>query len=411
MKVLLVASNWTETLGHAVRSIAVAQSLAARGHTVALLGFPSYREWLPEGARFYPCEALPPPFEPNVFFGCHTYEDVVYVSGHSDEDHIVRTVERERAVIRAFEPDVIWNDEQFTIGISTVLERVPVVSLATWPLHPEFGREKERELPARGAILRRHRNAWNRARSHYGLAPIRHTGELLFAPGWTLVAPTSAMLEPELGRHEPRVHYVGAIEPQGAFGQEPDWLSSDDRLPLVYVYLSSLPVGVNTRATFDKLHECFEGRPYRVVFALGRFNSLFEHVPRPSEDGYIRFESFVPGPAVMRRARLAIYPATHSMMMSAAASGVPSVLLPDLFERAYNASCLERVGLGRIVSAEDISVAGLRELCEELIHSPPRSLSAREVQADLAKSGGAEQVARLIERAASAASEEVPCSP
>lgn len=403
MRVLLITSNWTETLGHIVRSAAAAQQLIDEGHEVALLGFPSYREYIPPQVKFFACEPLPPDYEPSVYFGHHTYEDVVYASGGADEAHIVRTIERERDVIRQYRPDLIFNDEQFTIGLSAAIERVPVMSLVTWPLHPAFNQRMETEIPARSAILRRLRNSWNRVLRRYELPPIQHLSELLFKAGNVLIAPTSPQLEPELQHHEPNVHYVGPMEPAGLFDEEPDWLhaGTDGELPLVYIYLSSLSVGVNSASTFEKLYECFSGQPYRVVFALGKFNSLPLPMPRISEDGRIRFETFVPGRAVMRAASLAVYPATHSMMMAAIRNQVPSLLLPDLFERVYNAACLTAVGIGKTVSVEDVSVTELRSLCEAMLamkRNPSDLQAAAYVQADMESLGGTARVVQLMQQ-------------
>ncbi len=409
MRVLLVTSNWTETLGHAVRAIAVAQRLIEEGHEVGFLGFPSYEELLPQGVQFFPCESLPPGYDRDIFFGNHTYEDVVYVAGHTKDSHIISTVEREREVIRSFQPDMIFNDEQFTIGISARLEHIPVTALVTWPLHPEFNRDMEQRLPERRAILMRSRNCWNRILRKYGLAPIAHLSELLYASD-CLITPTIPMLEPELKGLSSQVHYVGPLEPAGLFDSEPEWLADDkDDRPLIFIYLSSLqlPDGVNTEESFAKLYEAFDGQGYRVVMALGKFNTIGSNLPTRSADGSIRVETFVPGPALMKRAALAIYPATHSMMLSAARHRVPSLLLPDMFERQYNARCMERAGLGSSLPLMNMTPASILTACEatrRLGNLP----AAKALQEELARMDGPGQIVRLME-AQLQASEEMSC--
>jgi UDP:flavonoid glycosyltransferase YjiC (YdhE family) len=407
MRVLLVTSNWTETLGHAVRSIAVAQSLVRRRHEVAYLGFPSYREWLPSEVKFYPCEPLPGHQTRDIYFGNHTYEDVVYVSGHTRDDHIIRTVERERAVIRCFQPDIIFNDEQFTLGLSAKLEQVPVISLVTWPLHPLFNREMEDKMPERRSILLRSRNCWNRVLRKYELEPIGHLGELLFERSDSLITPTSSLLEPELKNIATQVHYVGPLEPSGKFDIEPEWLQKEEDRPLIFIYLSSLkfPGGINSSETFNKLYESFVGQSYRVVFALGKYNTESHGLPDRSHDGGIRFEAFVPGSAVMKRSSLAIYPATHNMMLSALRHQVPSLLLPDMFERMYNAECLARTGLGQHLELA-MSPDQIRDFCKTFSLNVRSLQPARALQADLRELGGPDRVVKLME-ANLKASEEI----
>jgi UDP:flavonoid glycosyltransferase YjiC (YdhE family) len=376
MKVLFVTSSWTQTLGHIVRSAAVAEELIIAGHQVAFLVPKTYQEWIPEQAEFY--EAVPEPDNNELHYGFnydyYTYEDIIYVSGHSQEQHLVKTIERERQVISGFGPDVIFNDEQFTTAISAALEKVPVVSVVTWPLHPKFNQHIEKELPQRNLALRKLRNTWNRILKRYNLPPIGHLCELLFDRSCALIAPTRTMLEPELAQEVSGVYFVGRLVPKSMFCEEPAWLKEWGiregfaHLPTVYIYLSSLPVGVNKKETYETLYRVFEEMECKAVFGLGKFNGLFDTLPSNSPDGRVRFERFVPGETIMGCAQLAIFPGTHSMAVAAAQHCVPCLVIPDLFERRYNAECLSRVGLGEISDAGQPGQGEIRHLIESLLN-------------------------------------------
>ncbi|WP_051287223.1 glycosyltransferase [Paenibacillus taiwanensis] len=392
MKVLLVTSNWTETLGHVVRGIAIAEQLLKQGHQAAFLCPKSYRELLPQQAAWY--ESAPKPsFTNKNYFGLHTYEDILFASGHTEPQQIRCTVEREREVIREYVPDIILNDEQFTIGISASLEHVPVASIVTWPLHPNFRSPQEPDIPLRDMMLRRLRSSWNQVLAQYELQPVAHLSELLFHRSSLLIAPTSPSLEPELAHQETRVHYVGPLAPQGKFAEVPPWMDAlhhpSSERATVFIYLSSLPFGMNTIDSFELLADSYRGTNIQAVFGIGKFNEATEQQLRRLEGPNLRFERFVPGEAMMARAQLAIFPGTHSMMVSAAKYGVPCLLFPDFFERAYNASCLERVGLGFICEADGLTSERIRELSQQLISSRGEHTRALQVQVELNALGGA----------------------
>ncbi|MCD1259611.1 hypothetical protein B5M42_012290 [Paenibacillus athensensis] len=518
MRILLAASSWTETLGHAVRSIAVAEQALAAGHEVAFLAPASYHEWAPAGVTCYATTPKPDFIsETQLFFGFHTYEDVMYVSGYGDDKPIRETIEREREVIREFRPDLIWNDEQYTIGASAALEQVEVVSLVTWPLHPDFNKQVEKELPQRNLVLRRMRSAWNRVLTSYGLPPVGHLGELLFDRSQARVAPTSPLLEPELaelaelakhadlagpvgmsgqanpaspvgtsgqaspasqvgtsgqaspaspvglsgqaspadpagmsgqaspagpvemsgqaspagpvGLSEPAgrpqlagqgkqaelsgitgpngtgVHYVGQIAPKGLFAETPSWLDAwckePEGTPTVYVYLSSLPIGINTKEAFEALYRGLEATGFRVIFALGKFNEIADSLELPTQSERIRFERFVPGEAVMAKAQLAIFPASHNMLMSALSHNVPCLLFPDMFERSYNAARMAEAGFATVGGEADLTPETIERLARETIarfHATEGEPRRKALLDDLQGRGGARAVLALMER-------------
>ncbi|MDK8182162.1 nucleotide disphospho-sugar-binding domain-containing protein [Paenibacillus sp. UMB4589-SE434] len=392
MKVLLVTSNWTETLGHVVRGIAIAEQLTKQGHQAAFLCPKSYRDLLPQQAEWY--ESAPKPsFTNKIYFGLHTYEDILFASGHTEPQQIICTVEREREVIQEYVPDIILNDEQFTIGISASLEHVPVASIVTWPLHPNFRSPQEPDIPLRAMMLRRLRGSWNQVLDKYDLQPVLHLSELLFNRSSLLMAPTSPTLEPELAYQDPHVHYVGHLAPQGKFAEVPSWMNALDHpepeQATVFIYLSSLPFGMNTIDSFELLADSYRGTDMQAVFGIGKFNDAAEQQLRRLEGPNIRFERFVPGEAMMGRSQLAIFPGTHSMMVSAAKHGVPCLLFPDFFERAYNASCLERVGLGFICEADGFTSEQIRDLSQQLISCRDEHTLALQVQVELKALGGA----------------------
>ncbi len=403
MKVLFVTSSWTQTLGHIVRSIAVAEELIAAGHQTAFLVSKAYKEWIPEQCEFY--EAVPKPDNAEPYYRFdqyfYTYEDVLYVSGHVQEQHLIETIERERHVIYAFCPDIIFNDEQFTIAISAALEKVPLVSVVTWPLHPKFNRHMEKELPQRNLSLRKLRNTWNRILKRYNMEQIGHLCELLFHRSCALVAPTRSMLEPELGQEVPEVHFVGRLAPKSMFRDDPPWLKSwgiqegFSHFPTVYVYLSSLPIGVNKKESFELLYRMFEKIQCKVVFGLGKFNDLFDTLPSNSSDGRIRFERFVPGETIMSRAKLAVFPGTHSMSVAAVEYGVPCLILPDLFERRYNAECLSRIGLGEILEENQADKVEIHRLVELLLNRK-KTEKIQCIQNDFQSINGSLEVVQLL---------------
>ncbi|MFD2670776.1 glycosyltransferase [Marinicrinis sediminis] len=407
MNILLVVSNWSETMGHAVRCTAAAGKLKERGHELAFLGPASYQNWIPEGVQFF--ASVPKRdylAEDSPFFGFHTYEDVLYANGHLSDDHLVETVEREREVIRTFKPDCIVSDLQFTISIAAQAEEIPLASMVYWPMHPDFHRHVEQELPQRNIVLKRIRQGWNRVLKRYGQPAINHTSELIYGRSQLLISPTSGILEQELPAAQPDVHMVGQLVPKARFQDRPSWLlqwkeqSLIENVPLVFIYLSSLPIGINSREAFQVLYEDLRRSGSRVIFGLGPFNEQMQGFQPEVATDRIRFERFVPGDTAMELSDLAIFPGTHSMMVAAAKYEVTSLSFPDLFERAYNSHCLERAGLGRIGTEQDLRPGAVLELVQTVLDERKAGLSerSRSIRNELTAYEQQERFVHLVEK-------------
>ncbi|MGE6226589.1 glycosyltransferase [Paenibacillus chitinolyticus] len=402
MKVLLVTSNWAETYGHAVRSMAAAEQLTAAGHEVAVLAPASFRHLFPDGVRFYESVPKPAYIENKLpFFGYHTYEDLIFVSGHADDFHLIDTIERERATIRDFQADLVFADMQFTIAVSAYTEGVRLASIVNWPLHPAHNIELEDLHPGRKLILRRVRNIWNRMLRKYGMPPVEHVCRTLFDHCQLLLVPSCKELEPELLRYEPEAEIVGQLVPS-AFKEEPAWFKQWKQTckePLVFVYLSSLPFGINSRSTFEMMYSVFERNPVRAVFAIGKYNSAFLDHPLKSREERIRFEPFVPSETIMAHSSLCITPGSNSMMVSAMRHHVPGLLFPDTYERNFNAFCMERAGLGIVCGEDDLGRERFESLLHEGLAGKCTEISLR-IQKQLTDLEQTPRLVRLLESAA-----------
>jgi UDP:flavonoid glycosyltransferase YjiC (YdhE family) len=202
--------------------------------------------------------------------------------------------------------------------------------------------------------------------SSLGLEPVNHMSELVFGRSQALFAPTCSVLEPELAQCCPQINYVGQLVPERMFQDTPEWFASlyrashEENGLLVYVYLSSLPIGINSKEAFEAICDAFADTPHYVIFGLGKYNEEVVRDISYRDHPRFRFERFVPGESLMERAHMAIFPGTHSMMISAVKHDVPCLIIPDLFERSYNARCMERIGAGTLLEPEAVSPANIR---------------------------------------------------
>ena len=77
--------------------------------------------------------------------------------------------------------------------------------------------------------------------------------------------------------------------------------------------------------------------------------------------------------------------------------GVPQIVVPgNVFERRYNAECMEKSNAGAVVAAGQFTSDVIRSTAETLIGSKEIRNNARELGEKLLRAGGAETVLREI---------------
>lgn len=100
---------------------------------------------------------------------------------------------------------------------------------------------------------------------------------------------------------------------------------------------------------------------------------------------------------ILEEAVLFINHGGQNSMADGLIHGVPQIVVPGkIFERKYNASCIEKNNAGALVSSDEFTSDIIRGTAERLIGSKDTRENARELGEKLLSAGGAETIIREI---------------
>jgi MGT family glycosyltransferase len=244
----------------------------------------------------------------------------------------------------------------------------------------------------------------NKLLSDYGLPKIKTSCDL-FMGDLTMVVGT-----PELDPipDSTDVVYIGAVLWQNPEIRVPDWIAKlkPDR-PVVWIYPGALRyAGFNRqgeillRASIRAL----ASEDVRVVVSTGNHNLPPSLLPLPHN---FRFEAFVPGLTMAKRADLMIHHGGYGSCQTGLYSGTPAVIIPTFSERESNARRIVEQGAGEMVlptyeasgKKMEIDAAEPAVKVRKVLSTPSYKENAMRISAKLKEYGGASKAAQLIEGA------------
>jgi UDP:flavonoid glycosyltransferase YjiC (YdhE family) len=315
--------------------------------------------------------------------------DFIQWTGLADPEYIAQAVKSEISIVRSFRPDIIFAQARPSAAIAAAATQIPLATIASWPMHPAF--------PANRSAIDRPLPVFNQQLQHYRLSEIQHTAELLFLRSTLKISPSLPELEPEL-QQVSDIHFVGyMLDLKKEQKRIPSWLDGWLCHPLILVYLS---VGaISPQVYLRTLPEAFESLPFNVLCA-GGFHFHLHNEDFAHHQGRVRFVDFVPIQNLIEKAELVIFHGGQDTMLMTLLHGLPSIVLPGQhFERAYNASQLERTGATRRLPVHAFRPRRLQQVVQE-VWQGTYSVKSKELAGRLQGFKGAEQAIDLILEAA-----------
>lgn len=310
----------------------------------------------------------------------HNIVNFIQWTGLADADFVEQAVEAEIAAIREFHPDVIFAEARPSAAISAAATGVPLVTVASWPMHPDF--------PENRLAINQPLEAFNRQLQRYGLAEIQHVAELLFLRSTLKISPSLPELEPEL-QAVPEIRFVGhMLDRTVDETQLPPWYHSWRTAPLILVYLS---VGAITPELYLRtLPEAFQDLPFNVLCACG-FHFAVGADDLAKFRGNVRFVRFVPMQAVIGEASLVIFHGGQDTMLTTLLHGLPSITIPGQhFERRYNALQMVQLGASHMLPVHAFRARRLAHVTREILQGNYAARS-KELARSFSRFGGSEQ--------------------
>ena len=186
-------------------------------------------------------------------------------------------------------------------------------------------------------------------------------------------------------------HYTGPLRKAPPKRIDFPWDRLDGR-PLVYASLGTLQ---NRKAeVFRMFAEACRDLPVQLVIAHG--GGLPADIALP---GNPLLSEYAPQLDVLARARLTLTHAGLNTVLDSLTHGVPLVAIPITYEQPAIASRIRWSGAGEVLPFSKLSVARLRRTVERVLGEPSYLRGAALVKESIARSGGVERAATLIETA------------
>jgi MGT family glycosyltransferase len=263
-----------------------------------------------------------------------------------------------------------------------------------------------------GAYTREIRNAANALRLAYGLGPIALS--VTDYAGTMPLYMVAGVPEYDYNRHDlPRsVHYVGRCVYERPAGQLPAWVRAlpADR-PLIYVTEGTVTAAepVLLRAAADGLANC----PVEVLLkdaSVVRRRDAATATWLEDLAPNVRREVYLPaaGGNVLSRASVVITNGGAGSVMAALSAGVPLVVVPTAWDKRENAQRVVESGAGLRLSAAKLTPQRLRAAVERILRDPSYRENARGIAAVVARYGGPQRAALLLESLTSHREQPIP---
>jgi len=348
---ILVGYERGENLGHYRRLAPVAEALAAEGHQVTFFLRNPYdcRAQITKNPLPFiqSPDLVPPNPAERVPKKMGAYSDIMVYCGFSNLQSLFTATLAWRTIFDQLRPDLIVCDHSPVICFAAY-GRIPVIQVGsgfTIPpaqdeTFPGFQPGKTANVPPAEIVA-----LMNEVQSRLGgpkvpsvTAPLRTTGRLVC---------TLKGLDPYKDQRQDPV--VGPTEGLQAPMPLPD-------KPAVFAYL-----GIEHRITPKMLAVLKESTLPVEAYVRGMTPATAKKYARP---GLTFYKSPQPIEQVLSRATLAIHHGGSGMSLACCSAGRPQIALPIHEETLLNTRALQRIGVGRPMSAKDLENDGAAALAE-----------------------------------------------
>ncbi|MCR5047595.1 MAG: hypothetical protein K6A37_01385 [Saccharofermentans sp.] len=293
-----------------------------------------------------------------------SFDQVLFMTGNLDYGYIKKSVDSVRIAIKEFHTDIVYSEFNISAMIAARIEGVPLCCTVSYPTQHEYANK-----PGLAKGL-------NRYLEEEGLSRVDSALKL-----FDLADKSFCTSIPELEPIEkPDVTFCGTLK------EKRDHAHTGNRDKIV-VYMGNGTVSAGKMK--QVITEAFARSKYEVFIA----SSYLEK----EDAGNIHIAPRWDFDELLEEAVLFINHGGQNSMMDGLIHGVPQIVVPGkVFERKYNAGCIEKNNAGALVPAGTFTVDVIRNEAQILIGSEEIRDNARRLGAKLLDSGGAQTILREI---------------
>lgn len=172
------------------------------------------------------------------------------------------------------------------------------------------------------------------------------------------------------------------------------WIDADQARPIIYVSFGS---AVEIDGRFSKaIHDGLRSLDARVIWSLpANQQSLVAKLP---PDDKIRFESFVPQPELLDLAnvRCFVTQAGPHSIQEALFGATPMLCIPFFADQAYNASIVERLGVGKKLWRREVSIESVSRGVRDILNNTEYQSRAKAISEELHRNEGSAAISRYV---------------
>ena len=293
-----------------------------------------------------------------------SFDQVLFMTGNLDYNYIMKSVSSVRKAISEFHPDIIYSEFNISAMIAARIEGIPLCCTVSYPTQHEYAHKTGL---AKGL---------NRYLEETGL-PHVDSALQLFDLADRSFCPSVPELEPI---EKDNVFFCGTLK------EKREYAHTGIREKIV-VYMGNGTI--SAKKMKKVITQAFSGSRYEVYIA----SSYLE-----KEDvGNIHVAPRWDFEELLEEAVIFINHGGQNSIADGLIHGVPQIVVPgNVFERRYNAECMEKSNAGAVVAAGQFTSDVIRSTAETLIGSKEIRNNARELGEKLLRAGGAETVLREI---------------
>lgn len=377
---LLPSPPSSGSIGSVTKCLGIAQKLENKNCKVCFVIGGELKKFVEE--KGYYAYEYPVPIPKKTMINIKSAVDFIDWTGMAEEDFSEAAVKAELEAIKAFNPDVIFAETRLSAAISAEIAGIPTVMIASWPICPDFPQNRIHQGRLEGV--------YNKILKENHLPLIENITELFYKRATVKIAPTIPELEPELENQE--IEFVGYILDEADKTQKlPEWYDSwkYDQKIFIYLSVSALAPDLYMQVILDT----FRSSPYGVMCGCGFHYSVSSLY---SQYDNIKFERYLPVASIMKDTRLVIFHGGQDTMLTTLIHGIPSLTIPgNHFERDYNATNLEKLGVSKKLSITSFRSTRLLNETEQIL-SQPYFTNCAKIKEKMNQYGGTEACVKII---------------
>ena len=293
-----------------------------------------------------------------------SFDEVLFMTGNIDYGYIKRSVASVRKAIREYRPDIVYSEFNISAMIAAHQEGVPLYCTVSYPTQHEYACK-----PGLSKGI-------NRYLREEGISQVDSALQLFDLANKSF-CPSIPELEPI---RKDNVFFCGTLKRK----REYDHTGRRNKI-IVYMGNGTISAKKMKRVVTD----AFSKSRYDVYVATSYLDK---------EDlGNIHIAPRWDFEELLEQAVLFINHGGQNSMVDGLIHGVPQIVVPGkIFERKFNAGCIEKNNTGALVSSENFTSDIIRKTAERLIGSKGIRDNAWELGEKLLCAGGAETIIREI---------------